>query len=113
MDEKKTEVSIKVSAPYDADSCEGVLAICSWIKEAVCKCGIEIKSEEYSFRCSFKAGDISYDCYSVDEFKKHAFGQMVNRKSMRSARKPRKKRRLKPENRQSAPRILPEGYLSR
>ena len=38
---------------------------------------------------------------------------MVNRKSMRSARKPRKKRRLKPENRQSAPRILPEGYLSR
>ena len=74
MDEKKTEVSIKVSAPYDADSCEGVLAICSWIKEAVCKCGIEIKSEEYSFRCSFKAGDISYDCYSVDEFKKHAFG---------------------------------------
>ena len=59
MDEKKTEVSIKVSAPYDADSCGGVLAICSWIKEAVCKCGIEIKSEEYSFRCSFKAGDIS------------------------------------------------------
>ena len=51
MDEKKTEVSIKVSAPYDADSCEGVLAICSWIKEAVCKCGIEIKSEEYSFAC--------------------------------------------------------------
>ena len=51
MDEKKTEVSINVSAPYDADSCEGVLAICSWIKEAVCKCGIEIKSEEYSF-CS-------------------------------------------------------------
>ena len=77
MDEKKTEVSIKVSAPYDADSCEGVLAICSWIKEAVCKCGIEIKSEEYSFRCSFKAGDISYDCYSVDEFKKHAFGQKI------------------------------------
>ena len=34
-------------------------------------------------------------------------------KEMRSARKPRKKRRLKPENRQSAPRILPEGYLSR
>ena len=27
--------------------------------------------------------------------------------------KPRKKSRLKPENRQSAPRILPEGYLSR
>ncbi len=30
---------------------------------------------------------------------------------MRSARKPRKKRRLKPENRQSAPRILPEGII--
>ena len=54
------------------------------------------------------AFDIAYDSISISNQK-----AMVNRKSMRSARKPRKKRRLKPENRQSAPRILPEGYLSR
>lgn len=69
-------------AEHTIDTFDNVISTVDWIKDALRV--VLSPSEELVGKCiiDFDAGDISYECKSIDEFKQYAFGKNINVKTM-------------------------------
>ncbi len=62
---------------HELEFFDDVIATYNWIADAL-KYVFKNKSDiDINCAVSFKSGELSYDCHSIDEFKKYAFGKEI------------------------------------
>lgn len=70
------------TSEYTLNTFDDVLKTIDWIRDALRAVFQNYEKLDSYCYITFDAGDLSYDCKSVDEFKQYAFGKEINVKTL-------------------------------
>ena len=70
------------TSEYTLNTFDDVMKTVDWIRNALRAVFQDFDTLESYCYITFDAGDLSYDCTSIDEFKQYAFGKEINVKTL-------------------------------
>lgn len=70
------------TSEYTLNTFDDVMKTASWIRDALRSVFQDYEELDSHCYITFDSGNLSYDCKSIDEFKKYAFGKEINIKTI-------------------------------